>query len=312
MIVQESIIRDMARLFVWNVLRRGISVVPVKQVFPIYATLGKIHFFASPVKRRLVIENLKHLSSVTGQPIDYRCIARKFFETYYISQLLIFLFPRLSADRLQGLHRFEGKDRLERDLKRKSGCILLHAHFGPVHLPLFHFGSTGYPIKQIGFRRGSEELSRIGKNVSLRLRKRYEETIPAEIIQANRFLRKAFTHLQNGGIVMMPGDGIGRGEFLGRYEPFSFLGQRMLFPIGPAKLAQKTGAGILPMFTIKGRKKFQYTTVIGKPIYDGKKSGKSEYLEITEKFISIFEYYVKMQPYHWHFWDEFVQGGLIV
>lgn len=78
--------------------------------------------------------------------------------------------------------------------------------------------------------------------------------IPKKIIQANRFLGEAFKYLKNNGLLVITGDGIGRRDFVGTFGPLLFLGKTILFQIGPANLAKKTGSSIIPFLPSKRRK----------------------------------------------------------
>ena len=310
MVTEESPLRDLARLIVWYPLRWIISALPIAGALKAMAVLGKVHYLTAAAKRHLLMENLEVLGGAGIQPSLLVNATQQYFETHYVSQLLVFLFPRLNSTNISSIHTFAGLQKLDRELSRGKGCILLHAHFGPVHLPLFDLGLKKYNVKQIGYLRKPEGLSRIGERVSFRMREQLERLIPAEIVQANRFLGSAFKHLKKNGILMMTGDGTGRGEFIGNFKPFTFLGQRMLFPVGPAKLANRTESSIIPIFTIRVRSSHQYLTIIEDPLACDPRE--ADETEITARFLQIFELYIKRYPGLWHFWDEFRKGQLVL
>lgn len=310
MVTEESPLRDLARLIVWYPLRWIVSALPAAEALTVMAILGKVHYRTAGAKRLLLMENLEALDGTGVQPSLKAEAVEQYFETHYVSQLLVFLFPRLNSTNISSIHTFAGLQKLDRELSRGKGCILLHAHFGPVHLPLFDLGLKKYKVKQIGYLRKPEGLSRVGERVSFRMREQLERLIPAEIVQANRFLGSAFKHLKKNGILMMTGDGTGRGEFIGNFKPFTFLGQRMLFPVGPAKLANRTESSIVPMFTIRAKSNYQYLTIIEDPLASG--SREADETEITARFLQLFELYIKRYPGLWHFWDEFKKGQLLI
>jgi lauroyl/myristoyl acyltransferase len=308
MLTNENVFRDIARLIVWYPVRWMISFLPVRYAFPIFRLFGNIHYWVSPGKRKTVMNNLTILSKNNGGPDRLKKWTYEYLQTHYINQLIIFLFPRLNQKNIHHIHSFSGLNWLGTELSAGNPVILLHAHFGPVHLPLFHLGAIGYRIKQIGYLRKPKEITLIGDKVSFRLRERYERMIPAEIIQANRFLGEAFRHLRSGGILMMTGDGTGGSEFIGDFKQVPFLGCTKLFPAGPVKLARKTGATILPMFTIRESRVNRYLTIIEPPVFRGSTEVLSSEAPVITHFAKIFESYIHRQPYHWHFWDEFSTG----
>ena len=308
---QESYLRDVARLFVWYPFRWSVSSLPTATAIRMFTILGNIHYYLYSSQRKIVIRNLKLTVGKDWPSGLLQRVARRYFETHYVSQLVVFLFPKLNPENIGTIHSFDGIEKLRKGLEEKRGCVLLHAHFGPIHLPLFHLGLLGYEVKQLGYLRKPKGLSRVGEKVSYRLRQKYENFIPAKIIQANRFLRNAVRHLKDNGVLMATGDGTGRGEFVGKFEPVSFLGKNMLFPIGPAKLARMTNSSIIPMFTVKKTNNAQYITVIEEPIKLEHSDNSSSEMEITLKFAKVFESYVREYPHLWHFWDEFSQGMLV-
>jgi KDO2-lipid IV(A) lauroyltransferase len=309
---QESYLRDVARLFVWYPFRWSVSSLPAAAAIRILTILGKIHCYLCRSQRQVVIRNLRRTVGKDWSPALLQNAARRYFETHYVSQLVVFLFPKLNPENIGTIHSFDGIENLRKGLEEKRGCVLLHAHFGPIHLPLFHLGLLGYEVKQLGYLRKPQGLSRVGEKVSYRLRQKYENFIPARIIQANRFLRDAVRHLKDNGVLMATGDGTGRGEFVGKFEPVSFLGKNMLFPIGPAKLARITNSSIIPMFTVKQTNNSQYITVIEEPILSEDLNNSDNEMEIILKFASMLESYIRKYPHLWHFWDEFSRGKLIV
>lgn len=312
MMTSESISRDIARILVWYPVRWIVSFLPISAALTIFRLLGHVHYLLSRGKRNTLMANFEKFSAQTEYHFPAAETTKHYFETHYINQLLTFLFPKFTLESISRIHSFDGLERLEKELSSKRGCILIHGHFGPVHLPLFHLGITGYDVKQLGYLRKPKGLSWLGENVSYRLRQEYEKMIPAEIIQVDRFLGKAFDHLKNNGILMITGDGTGRGEFIGKFEPFSFLGQQMLFPIGPARLAKKTGSSIIPIFTISDKGRNRYVTIVGDPILSGSSGDSCEEKEITNRFVRMFESYLVKHPSNWHLWDEFSDGNLTV
>ena len=76
-----------------------------------------------------------------------------------------------------------------------------------------------------------------------------------------------------------------------------------MFPLGPATWAIKTGAAFIPTFIIiEGYKKLRIVFEV--PIEGVYNDVEKDRIYITDKFISITEYYIKKYPYCWHFWDE--------
>lgn len=307
--VRESVMRDVLRLFVWFPLRWALEIMPVTWGIRFLTFMGDAHFAFSQDKKRLLLNNLVHLRK-TDEDVGASGTAcvREYFRNHYVDRLFIFIFPKFGMREIDSLVEIEGLEHLDDALQGGKGVVLVHGHFGPVHVPLVVLARRGYLMKQIGLP-SDEGLSWVGRNVAFRLRLKYEEKIPAEIIKADGFLRSAFRWLKENGIIMITGDGSGTERKVGRHELFSFFGRKVLFPLGPAILADKTGAAILPMFIVPGERK-RYRIVIERPLTSSGK-GEERIKAVTGQFIERMEYYVSRFPGWMHFLDRFAVGKMI-
>jgi phosphatidylinositol dimannoside acyltransferase len=309
MIVSESIARDCLRLVVWYPLRWIVLLVPARWGIAVLRLLGDIQYGVSRGKRAQLAENYRRLipnpdASESGHTPH---VIRAYFRNHFIDHLMIFIFPKMGDREIEELVEFEGLNHLNRALSANRGVILVHGHFGPVHLPLVCLSRIGYPMMQIGMP-SDEGLSRIGRMVAFRLRMKYEAKLSADIVHARSFLRPVIRWLKQNGVVMITGDGSGTADRVGRYDVFDFFGHRVSFPLGPALMAKKADSLLLPLFIVPGKKKM-YRVVIDPPINaDGEKA---DIHAIVRKFIRRLEFYVSQWPGYMHFLDRFEAGQWI-
>ena len=307
MINQEGLSRDCLRLFFWYPLRWCILLMPVRPGIRLLRRLGDLYFRFSRGKTRLLRQNLKRLP-LKGAACEDEII-RGYFRNHYVDQLFILLFPRFTRETIQDLVEIEGLDRLKRCLERGNGVVFVHGHFGPVHLPLVVFSLLGYPMKQIG-NPSDRGLSWIGRRVAYRLRMRYEGRIPAEIIKADGYLRPVYTSLRQNGIIMTTGDGTGTESKFGRQGRFSLFGQPVNLPLGPARLAEKTGAALLPLFVLPSEKKMFKIVIVDE--FSSQMQGHARWVDITGKFAALLEKFIMKSPEYMHFLDRFHPGAFIL
>ncbi len=273
--------------------------------------MGKLYSYCGKSK---VLELEKNISSVFDlfeQSLTLKQIIVENIENHFANQYLAFLFSKFNKNNINRYHFFEGMENLEKVISGRKGCIILHGHYGPTQLPLVHLSIEKFPVIQIGYHPNGNHLSSFGRIVQ-RKKIDLEMRSQVNIIMADSFLRPIFRQLKNNGIVMISGDGIGGGRFIGKYCPVSFLSKTVAFPEGPASLSKRTGALLLPVFTVpvdKGR----YKTIIERPL-NILASGHVEkgIKKNTQAFAAVLEKYVKKYPYHWLFWDEFAKGKLII
>lgn len=303
MIVKENIARDAVRLLIWYPVRWLVAILPLRVGLNLFRFMGDLDHVLSRGKRRAITRSLQ--IALGGRTDDLRISAavREYFRNHYVNQLQIFLFPRLTRSTIGQIHKFTGLEHLDAALQRGKGCILLHAHFGPSQLPLCALGIFGYPMMQLGYLT-DEGLSFIGKRVAFRLRKIYEDKIPARIISADAFLRPVMEWIRKNKVLMITGDGAGGGKFIGKYHFFPFFGEPTLFPLGATTLAVKTDAAILPLFTVLNEDG-TYTTVIHEPIDDSPDRSSDRSPEtLSAVFVKMLEGYALRYPHLWHFWEE--------
>lgn len=301
MIIGENKLKDVGRVFVWFFLRYLILVLPSPLEIKVTSLLGRLFYHIASNRRGLVRQNM---TAVLGRRSDIDHLVRLNFENHFIDQYLIFSFQKMKPENISNYITFEGLEHLEEALKQKKGVLLAHGHIGPRLLPLFALGSMGHKMNQI---EGPivDGLSPLGSYCA-RQKTALERLIPTSFINGQKFLRPAFTALSHNEIIMIAIDGMGGGKFLGRQCVVNFFNHKLLFPAGPVLLASKTGATLLPLFTIRQDFGVPYKAMIGKamPIRRGKLSA-DELTYYVENMASLMADTIQKSPSLWHFWDEF-------
>jgi lauroyl/myristoyl acyltransferase len=301
MTVRESIIRDILRLFVWFPLRWLISAVPTNAALFLFKLMGDMHSCASGGKKEKIALRISNLLKVDRKTAGE--VIKRYYEAHYVDRLHIFLYPKLTTfKKIEKYVHIENIGVIETELRSGKGILIVQPHFGPVQITLLTLALLGYKPLQIGYPT-DEGLSRIGRTVAFRQRLRYESMLPAQILQADEYLGKAYKHLLKGGVVLTTGDGAGRGILLGEHRIFNFLGTERMMPLGPASWALKTGAAFIPTF-IAADKYNKFTIIFEEPIKGIFNDFEKDRVYMTERFISITEVYIKRYPFCWHFWDE--------
>jgi len=295
----ENLSRDAFRLVVWYPVRWLVKVLPIRMGLSALRAMGMFQHRLSSGKKGHIAENMRaQLPQMTHADID--AAIREHFKNHFVNQLQLFFFSKLTTRNAEKIHTFEGLENLEAAKAEGKGCILIHPHFGPTQLPLQILGLLGEEPMQIGFL-NDEGLSFVGRHVAFRLRAKLEAQIKGEIVQAGTYLKPLFKHLKNNGVLLTAGDGVGGGKmFIGRYTALPFLEGDYLFPLGGASLAGKTGAALLPMFTVLdgGR----YKTIVEAPVHV---ENTPEGIEAAvAHFRDRFDQRLKEQPGLWHLWDE--------
>jgi lauroyl/myristoyl acyltransferase len=303
MIIGEGSLKDIGRVIIWFFLRYLILIMPPPSEFALTRFLGSCFYHLSRTKRMVVRENLE---SVLGDRPSMDGLIKQAFQNHFVDQYLIFSFPKMNAKNMGRYVSVEGLRHLNDALARGKGVIMIHGHVGLRLLPLFGLAVMGYRMYQIEgpVARG---LSLFGRYCA-RQKTALEKRIPANILGGQRFLRPIFEALSRNEIVMIAGDGTGGGRFMGRQLAVRFMGHRLKFPAGPVLLASKTGATLVPLFTLEGEGGAPYRAVIHPSwVIAETRLGKRELVAQVESFVRLLESVIREHPHLWHFWDEFYE-----
>ncbi len=263
--------------------------------------MGIIHYGLSRGKKdalkkvlRQVLPDAPEKGTLDAHVLDY-------FINHYMDRMSIFHYHRLDAHNMSQVITFQGLELLREALDRGKGCVLVHGHLGPSQLPLVALGQLGYPMTQLGFR-STENLSRIGRDVQMRIRLEIEERFPAHMLYVDQMLRPVYRNLARNGVVMVAGDGAGGARQAGRRQSVPFMRGEALFPTGPYKLAFKSQAALLFLFLVRDGK-YRYRAVITRPEASPDREGEEAVLRC---FVRQLEHHIRRDPGQWQFWDGFM------
>lgn len=306
---EETFSRDIGRIFFWYGVRYLLKWTPPLFDFFIYKTIGDLHYLTAKKSTSQIRRNIKNIfPELSSKQLER--IVNKYIQNHYMDRFIIFTFKKLSLKNIEKFHRIRGIEVLESALRKGKGAILLHAHTGLSQFPLFHLGSLGYKIVQIGFR-SRDDMTPLAKRLT-RVRISYESSIPAKMVYIGNFMRPIFDALMNNEIVMTGGDGPGNLKVNQKTFIGELFGKPFKFPEGPFKLSVMMESPLIPMFTTRVDT-HRYCSDILKPFElpsDLSKEDKISFLK--REYISLLERTIRSNIEDWHYWDQFFEGGLIV
>ena len=306
MIAHKNIFKDLCRLILWYPIRWIVLILPFTSVYWIGGVMGYIDYFISGRKRvQKMRMNVSDALGINGEKA--KTIVRKNLQNHLRNMIELIKYPKLNRQNIVSLVQYEGIDYLNNALEKEKGVILLTAHFGAKQFLQVALGLQGYPLHQINFHMGAEELSFIQRQISQRQRINIERQLPLNFIPAKGFMRPVFKCLKKNEVLIIAGDGIGLKRHMDlTYSPFDFLGKKMFFPTNAAVLAERTGAIIVPVFVI--RDKTRHRIVFEPPL----ECGTREHIEVIKDFILLLEKYIHRYPFFWEFWEEFDEDNLLM
>lgn len=190
-----------------------------------------------------------------------------------------------------------GMEQLEDALKFNKGVIILVPHYGC-------FGSVAYTLFCRGYK-FHQLLTLYPQNIYRKI-----NVIDSAVVRAKarcwshpdviniyyrpgHYMRQIYRVLKENGILIMYADG-SRGE---KFDLFDFMGSKIRFSTGPAEIAARTGAALLPAFSITDDGLHRIT--IESPLFV---KGKDAIRESTLAYVKLLERYVETYPGQWHTW----------
>lgn len=204
----------------------------------IRALLSILVRFAFP--RRRILKNIKRAFGETYSDIAKKGLAGGV--QHHLARNMQDCFQQLLEPSYAASNvHLTGLEHLEAALAKQKGVIALGAHLGNFPLVGARLGSDGFPFHVL-FRVPSDHRIRnfIHENVSL-----FHQTIISS--QPRRTAVKTIiTTLRKNGIVFMLADNLKRGEITTR-----LFGQTVRSPRGPASLALRSGAALLPVYVVR-------------------------------------------------------------
>jgi KDO2-lipid IV(A) lauroyltransferase len=198
-------------------------------------------YFAWPKKRRIILLNASHVLGLPASDYRVRHLARRIYASYAQFVIELMRMPQLPADEPTRLMRAGGERGEEsfaaiwEDLRGQGrGLIAVSGHIGSIELLAGYFALRGVPTYGLA---DDSEYPELFEEINAQRERWGIQIIPW------RNLRRVFAALRQPAILGLPVDwGYRVGDV-----PVKLFGEWTTLPIGPAMLAAKTGAVIVPV-----------------------------------------------------------------
>jgi len=189
----------------------------------------------------------------------------------------------------------EGLEYLDSSLEKGNGVLVALCHFGCYKMLLPALGFKGYKIHQVAAHplEFTDSQSSFAKTETMRIEQEYEKSLPAGFIYTGRFNRELFRVLQRGEILVVTVDGIKAEKRIS----LPLLRRRIRLSPSIGHLSLKTGAPVLPVFTVRDKNN-QHRVIIHKEL-QVQENGEDAVRQMMTEFVSLMERYLKKYPSHY-------------
>jgi lauroyl/myristoyl acyltransferase len=198
-------------------------------------------YFAWPRKRRIILRNASHVLGLPASDYQVRHLARRIYASYANFVVELMRMPQLPDDEPLRLMRAGGErgeesfTRVWHELRDQGrGMVVVSGHIGSIELLAGFIALRGEPVYGLA---DDSEYPELFDEINAQRQRWGIEIIPW------RNLRRVFAALKQPALLGLPVDwGYREGDV-----PVRLFGEWTTLPVGPAMLAAKTGAGIMPV-----------------------------------------------------------------
>jgi lauroyl/myristoyl acyltransferase len=259
---------------------------------------GTAFFLLSPGRRKTVTENLKHILKTEDEAQKIREKSRQVFKNVGRNYFDLTRLSRITLKDLGGIVTIEGWQNLTRAQNLGKGVILATAHLGN-----FELGSQVLVLHGVEITVLAENFENgpMMRNVALLRQRKGVKIVPID----TKGMKDSFYILLKGGTVVIASDR----DILGNGIKTRFLGEEVTLPFGAVSLAQRTGAALVPIFSI--RKPANSTTLYIEPPLDlvEVENREASLKANLDKLAAVMEKYICKYPEQWAVLEPFWQDA---
>ena len=236
----------MHRLNMWILFYKTTSflakILPRKVALFITDRLAEGAYFVSFKRARpIALKNLRFALRGLRDEGDVKFLILHQFRQFAWFIYDFLLLPYLDGQKLRGMYELIGFSRVVEALKDGRGIIILTGHLGNWELGASALANENIPVTAVSMPHATETVTRFFYGTRL--------SKGVNSVSVQKAVRIGLKVLRANECLAILGDR----DFTGTGVPVDFLGGRTVFPIGPMRLAAKTGATICPAFSVRTR-----------------------------------------------------------
>ena len=284
----------MFRFFLYKISQFIVNILPIRAAYAFAQVLSDLQYTFSLTDKRSVRSNMRKI--LNNEQVDEKLVRDVFrnFGRYLVDFFRMVRY--VNEDFVEKNVKCEGVDNVRDVLKRGKGAIIVSAHIGNWELGAIVMKKLGFPVLAValphkhkwitGLFNAQRELSGV--------------TVVAPSVAVRRCLEKLKA---NESIALVADRDFGTHGL-----EMDFFGYKTLLPKGPAILAIKTGAGIVPTFLIRNPDG-KFTMTFNKPVYaayrDDQTISDKVLMGVINQYIKVVEAKIRQFPGQWLMFREF-------
>ncbi len=288
-------------LMAWRMVRR----LPEPVAMSLGAVGGLLYYRLDERRRAALRDNLRQVLGPEATRADVERVVRKGFRLYGRYWAEAFRLEDLSGEEVQRRWSIQGREHLDDSLAKGKGAIFATPHIGNWDAGATWLVTEGYQLTTIVERLKPVEL--FDRFVEYR-RALGMEILPLD--DGSESMRGVLRALRAGRLVALVCDR----DLTGHGLRVDMFGAPAALPGGPASLALKTGAALLPCAVFQDPKAGHWTGFVRPPIrLEPTGDQRVDTLALTQRLATEFEHLIAAAPEQWHvlsrYWRDGAPGG---
>jgi KDO2-lipid IV(A) lauroyltransferase len=288
--------REQLKFRTYTTLAAAIRNAPEPLARAVAAVVGEVMALRGGETQELATAHLRRVlaqspnETETGlDPIALRRLTRRAYRAYARYWVEGARLPALSRELVCSRMLVEGFDNLKQAMDTGSGVVMALPHIGSWEWGGAWLNAVGYPMISVAERLEPPELFEwfIEQRRAMGL-----EILPLDVASSAVVLKA----LRSGRLVGLLCDR----DLVGNGVSVEFFGERTTMPAGPATLALRSGAALLPTVVYSGPGQY-HTAVIAPPLDTTRRGSlRKDVARLTQEIAQHFEVFVRRAPEQWH------------
>lgn len=229
----------MTKLRAFRLAAAIIPFIPLWLAYPGARLIGRLIWAFGGERRRRVERNLRHIPTLTSDPVALHRAARGVFEHMTLNYLDFLRGSRLTSKQVLAGWSTEDEELVTELVSQGRGLIVVSAHFGNFEYGASRLGAIGYrmttPVERMRPEALYEWFCETRQHHNLHV-------LPADSRETLRAMKNA---LARNELVLVAADR----HIIGSSIEVPFFGEPARLPTSPFALALKTGAPIVASFS---------------------------------------------------------------
>lgn len=284
----------MLRFFLYKIGQFIVNILPLRAAYAFGQFLSDLQYTFSHTDRKSVRSNIKKI--LNRNDIDERLV-RDVFRNFGKYLVDFFRMNRyVDEDYIRMNVTCEGVEHLKDAINAGKGAIIVTAHIGNWELGGIIMRKLGYPVLAVALPHKHKLVNDLFNS--------QRENCGVTVVTPSVAVRRCLEKLKANESVALVADR----DFGPHGLPMDFLGFPTLLPKGPAVLAIRTGAAIIPTFMLRNPDD-TFTLSFHKPVYAsvfGEQTVSDDVLKgVINQYIKIVEEKIRRFPGQWLMFREF-------